>query len=155
MSFMMTAGPVAMTICGFDHNASSTVLQWHVLGMFVPSFFTGLLIKRFGVSLITGTGMVILIVAGVTGLMGISFLHFSAALVLLGIGWNFGFIGGTTMLTECYRPQERGKVQGVNNFAVSGLQTIASFSSGGMLAIWGWNSVPMLVIPVALLVLAV
>ena len=154
MSFMMTAGPVAMTICGFDHNASGTVLQWHVLGMFVPSFFTGLLIKRFGVGLITGAGMVILVAAGVTGLLGISFMHFSAALVLLGIGWNFGFIGGTTMLTECYRPQERSKVQGVNNFGVTVLQTIASFSSGGMLAEWGWNSVPLLVIPVALLVLA-
>ncbi len=154
MSFMMTAGPVAMTFCGFDHIASSSVLQWHVLGMFVPSFFTGLLIKRFGVGMITGAGMAILISAGIVGLMGISFLHFSAALVLLGIGWNFGFIGGTTMLTQCYRPQERAKVQGVNNFAVSGLQTVASFASGGMLALWGWNSVPLLVIPVALLLLA-
>nr|WP_281432926.1 MFS transporter [Aestuariivirga litoralis] len=153
MSFMMTAGPVAMTICGFDHTASSLALQWHVLGMFVPSFFTGLLIKRFGVGFITGSGMVILIAAGVVGLTGITFIHFSAAMILLGIGWNFGFIGGTTMLTECYRPQERSKVQGVNNFGVTVLQTIASFSSGGMLALWGWNSVPTLVIPVSLLVL--
>ncbi|MDE2384201.1 MAG: MFS transporter [Alphaproteobacteria bacterium] len=153
MSFMMTAGPVAMTICGFDHTASSSVLQWHVLGMFIPSFFTGSLIKRFGVTLITAIGMVILVASAVAGLMGISFANFSAALILLGIGWNFGFIGGTTMLTECYRPSERAKVQGVNNFVVSGLQTIASFSSGGMLAFWGWNSVPLLVIPVSLLML--
>lgn len=154
MSFMMTAGPVAMKMCGFDSIASDNVIRAHVLGMFLPSFFTGLLIKRFGVGLITASGMVILVAAGMTGLMGISFMHFSLALVLLGIGWNFGFIGGTTMLTETYRPQERAKVQGVNNFAVSALQTIASFSSGGMLALWGWNSVPLLVIPVALLVLA-
>jgi MFS family permease len=153
MSFMMTAGPVAMTICGFDHNASSDVLRWHVLGMFVPSFFTGYLIKRFGVDLITAIGMVILVAAAVAGLMGITFTDFAAALILLGIGWNFGFIGGTTMLTSCYRPSERAKVQGVNNFAVSALQTIASFSSGGMLAVWGWNSVPLLVIPVSLLML--
>jgi MFS family permease len=153
MSFMMTAGPVAMTICGFDHNASSDVLRWHVLGMFVPSFFTGYLIKRFGVSLITATGMVILVAAAVAGLMGISFFNFASALILLGLGWNFGFIGGTTMLTECYRPSERAKVQGVNNFAVSGLQTIASFSSGGILALWGWNAVPIVLIPVSLLML--
>jgi hypothetical protein len=85
--------------------------------------------------------------------MGITFTNFAFALILLGLGWNFGFIGGTTMLTECYRPSERAKVQGVNNFAVSALQTIASFSSGGMLAVWGWNSVPLLVIPVSLLML--
>jgi MFS family permease len=153
MSFMMTAGPVAMTICGFDHNASSDVLRWHVLGMFVPSFFTGYLIKRFGVNLITATGMVTLVAAAVAGLMGITFTNFAAALILLGLGWNFGFIGGTTMLTECYRPSERAKVQGVNNFAVSGLQTIASFSSGGILAMWGWNAVPIVLIPVSLLML--
>ena len=153
MSFMMTAGPVAMTICGFDHNASSDVLRWHVLGMFVPSFFTGYLIKRFGVDLITAMGMVILVAAAVAGLMGITFTNFAAALILLGLGWNFGFIGGTTMLTSCYRPSERAKVQGVNNFAVSGLQTIASFSSGGILAIWGWNAVPLVLIPVSLLML--
>ena len=154
MSFMMTAGPVAMTICGFDHTTSSTALQWHVLGMFVPSFFTGTLIKRFGVKIITSIGMAILVAAAVAGLLGISFTHFAVALILLGIGWNFGFIGGTTMLTDCYRPSERAKVQGVNNFAVSALQTVASFSSGGMLATWGWNSVPLLVIPVALAMLA-
>ena len=153
MSFMMTAGPVAMTICGFDHSSSSTVLQWHVLGMFIPSFFTGSLIKRFGVNLITATGMVVLVAAAVAGLMGINFADFAGALILLGIGWNFGFIGGTTMLTDCYRPSERAKVQGVNNFLVSALQTIASFSSGGVLAEWGWNAVPMLVIPFALLML--
>jgi MFS family permease len=153
MSFMMTAGPVAMTICGFDHAASSDVLRWHVLGMFVPSFFTGSLIKRFGVSLITAIGMVILVAAAVAGLLGIHFSNFASALILLGIGWNFGFIGGTTMLTECYRPSERAKVQGFNNFLVSGLQTLASFSSGGVLAMWGWNAVAMLVIPVSLAML--
>lgn len=154
MNLMMTSAPVAMHDCGFTNDDGSFVIQWHVLGMFVPSFFTGLLIKRFGVNLITSLGMCILISAGIAGLMGISFTHFTVALVLLGLGWNFGFIGGTTLLTECYTPAERAKVQGVNNFGISAIQTATSLSSGAMLSHLGWVSVPILVIPVALAMLA-
>ncbi len=153
MNLMMTAGPVAMSICGFDKSASGWVIQWHVLGMFIPSFFTGLLIKRYGVNLIAASGMFILLASAVAGLLGISFVHFSVALILLGVGWNFGFIGGTTMLTECYTPAERAKVQGVNNFGIAATVTLASFSSGQMLGHWGWQSVPLVIFPATLSVL--
>jgi MFS family permease len=153
MNLMMTAAPVAMKMCGFDTKASSWVIQWHVLGMFVPSFFTGVLIKRFGVNLITALGMVLLITAGVAGLLGITFGHFAVGLILLGLGWNFGFIGGTTMLTECYRPSERAKVQAANDFGISAMMTVASASSGQMLSHWGWQSVPLALFPFALLAL--
>jgi MFS family permease len=155
MNLMMTAAPVAMRICGFDSNASIWVIQWHVLAMFVPSFFTGVLIKRYGVNLITGIGMGILISAGISALLGISFLNFSAALVLLGLGWNFGFIGGTTMLTQCYTPSERAKVQAVNNFGVSLMVAIASAGSGQMLSHFGWSSVALTVMPIAAVMLVV
>ncbi len=153
MNLMMTAGPVAMSICGFDKSASSWVIQWHVLGMFIPSFFTGVLIKRYGANLIAALGMVILLGSAIVGLLGISFAHFSVALILLGLGWNFGFIGGTTMLTECYTPAERAKVQGVNNFGIAAMVTLASFSSGQLLGHFGWASVPLVIFPFALSVL--
>ncbi len=155
MNLMMTAAPVAMKICGFNVDDSIWVIQWHVLAMFVPSFFTGVLIKRYGVNLITGIGMAILIGAGVMALLGISFLNFSVALILLGLGWNFGFIGGTTMLTTTYRPSERAKVQAVNNFGVSLMVAIASASSGQMLSQFGWSSVALTVMPIAAVMLAV
>jgi MFS family permease len=155
MNLMMTAAPVAMKICGFDTSASIWVIQWHVLAMFLPSFFTGVLIKRHGVNLITGIGMAILISAGTTALLGISFTNFSLALILLGLGWNFGFIGGTTMLTTTYRPAERAKVQAVNNFGISLMVAIASAGSGQMLSHFGWASVALTVMPIAAVMLAV
>jgi MFS family permease len=155
MNLMMTAAPVAMKICGYTDDASKWVIQWHVLAMFAPSFFTGVLIKRYGVNLITGIGMAILIAAGITALAGISFLNFSAALILLGLGWNFGFIGGTTMLTSTYQPAERAKVQAVNNFGVSLMVAIASASSGQMLSHFGWASVALTVMPIAAVMLAI
>jgi predicted MFS family arabinose efflux permease len=155
MNLMMTAAPVAMSICGFSDSAPSWVIQWHVLAMFVPSFFTGQLIKRYGVELITAIGMAILVLAGMVGISGITFGHFSIALIMLGLGWNFGFIGGTTMLTSCYEPSERAKVQAVNNFGVSLMVAIASASSGQMLSFWGWSSIALTVMPLAALMLAV
>ncbi len=155
MNLMMTAAPVAMKACGFGTDASIWVIQWHVLAMFVPSFFTGVLIKRYGVNLITGIGMAILISAGLAALAGISFLHFSAALILLGLGWNFGFIGGITMLTTTYTPSERAKVQAVNNFGVSLMVAIASASSGQMLSHFGWASIALTVMPIAAVMLTV
>jgi predicted MFS family arabinose efflux permease len=153
MNLMMTATPVAMIGCGFTQADASWVIQWHVLAMFVPSFFTGQLIKRYGVEKITALGMVILILSAIAGLMGISFGHFAVALILLGLGWNFAFIGGTTMLTDCYRPSERGKVQAANDFGISALMAIASLSSGSLLANFGWHSVPFAVFPGAALAL--
>jgi MFS family permease len=155
MNLMMTAAPVAMKICGFNADDAKWVIQWHVLAMFVPSFFTGVLIKRYGVNLITGIGMAILITAGITALLGITFINYAAALILLGLGWNFGFIGGTTMLTSTYEPAERAKVQAVNNFGISLMVAIASASSGQMLSQWGWASVALTVMPIAAVMLAV
>lgn len=153
MNLMMTAAPVAMIGCGFSKNDASWVIQWHVLAMFVPSFFTGQLIKKFGVEVITGLGMVLLIVAAIVGLSGISFSHFAVALVLLGLGWNFGFIGGTAMLTDCYLPAERGKVQAANDLGISMLMAVASSSSGLILADFGWAAVPLALFPPAALAL--
>lgn len=153
MNLMMTATPIAMIDCGFDLAASSWVIQWHVLAMFVPSFFTGHLIARFGVTAICATGMVLLAGAGVAGLLGIGFGHFAAALILLGLGWNFGFIGGTTMLTDCYRPTERGKVQALNDFSISATMAVASLSSGKLLSAIGWDAVSIALFPMAALAL--
>ncbi len=150
MNLMMTAAPVAMVGSGFDTFDASWVIQWHVLAMFVPSFFTGHLIRKYGAERIAGSGMVLLALAGVTGLAGITFGHFAVALILLGLGWNFGFIGGTTMLTLCYNPAERGKVQGANDFIMSTVVAMASFSSGKILAIAGWNFVNIAIFPMAL-----
>jgi MFS family permease len=154
MNLLMTAAPVAMVGCGFTKSDASWVIQWHVLAMFVPSFFTGQLIKRFGAPQITGFGLVVLIFAGAVGIAGISFGHFAVSLVLLGLGWNFGFIGATTMLTDCYRPSERGKVQAANDFGISLLMAIASFSSGKLLAWYSWDFVAWALIPPAAIALA-
>jgi MFS family permease len=157
MNLMMTAAPVAMVGCGFTGDDASWVIQWHVLAMFVPSFFTGQLIKRFGAASITASGMLLLLAAAAVGFVGISFGHFSVALIVLGLGWNFGFIGATTLLTDCYRPTERGKVQAANDFGISLLMAIASASSGQLLAHFGWHSIPTALIPpatVALLMIA-
>lgn len=154
MNLMMTAAPVAMIGCGFTKGDASWVIQWHVLAMFVPSFFTGQLIKKFGVEKITALGMVMLMLAAGAGLAGISFGHFAVALMILGLGWNFGFIGGTTMLTDTYRPSERGKVQAANDFGISLLMVIASSSSGVILAELGWAAVPLALFPPAAIALA-
>ncbi len=154
MNLMRTAAPVAMIGCGFTQMDASWVIQWHVLAMFVPSFFTGQLIRKFGSERITAAGLVLLMLAAGAGLLGITFGHFAVALVLLGLGWNFGFIGGTTMLTDCYRPSERGKVQAANDFGISILMAIASSSSGVILADWGWHAVPFALFPPAVIALA-
>jgi MFS family permease len=154
MNFMMTAAPVAMIGCGFTKFDASWVLQWHVLAMFVPSFFTGHIIKAWGVERVIAAGMVLLIAAGIVGLLDIKFGNFAVSLILLGLGWNFGFIGGTTLLTSTYTPSERGKVQAANDFGIAGLMLIASFSSGKVLAALGWHAVPFAMFPAAAVILA-
>jgi MFS family permease len=153
MNLMMTATPNAMIFCGFNKSDASFVIQWHVLAMYVPSFFTGQIIKRYGAEKVTALGMVLLMGAAGAGLAGITFGNFAVALMILGLGWNFGFIGATTMLTECYRPAERGKVQAANDFGISILMVIASSSSGFILTGLGWHAVPMAVFPPAALAL--
>ena len=115
--------------------------------MFGPSFFTGRLIARFGKEKVTAAGLLLLACAAAVGLNGLSVAHFWIALVLLGIGWNFGFIGATALVTDCYRPEERVKVQAANDFLVFGSVAIASFAAGGLLNTGGWESVNWLVFP--------
>ena len=157
MTFMMTAAPLAMIGCGHSVGAAALGIQWHILAMFGPSFFTGRLIARFGKGRVTAAGLVLIALSAVIGLSGITIAHFWITLVLLGIGWNFGFIGATALVTDCYRPEERAKVQAANDFLIFGSVALASFSSGKLLNAGGWESVNWLVFPpviVALVLLA-
>ena len=147
MNLVMTTTPVAMVACGFDVDSSAYVIQWHVMAMFIPSFFTGHLIARFGVERIIFVGLFILIMAGVAALSGISFTHFSVALILLGIGWNFGYIGGTTMVTQCYEPSEKSAVQAANDFSVFATVAVSSLVSGQLFSAFGWNAISYLLFP--------
>ncbi len=147
MNLLMTATPIAMVACGFSVDDSLGVIQWHVLAMYVPSFFTGHLIARFGVERIIFAGLFMLVTAAVIGLMGITIVNFYAGLIMLGLGWNFGFIGATTMVTQCYEPSEKSKVQAFNDFAVFGTVFVASLSSGQLFAGIGWNAVNIALFP--------
>jgi predicted MFS family arabinose efflux permease len=147
MNLLMTATPLAMDICGLPFADTALVLQWHVIGMFAPSFFTGGLIRRFGVLNILVTGAALMFLCIGIALSGVTLMHFWWALVLLGVGWNFLFIGGTTLLTETYRPEEKAKVQGSNDFMVLGVQGITSLSAGVLITGDGWASLNAYAIP--------
>ncbi|MGH1465295.1 MAG: MFS transporter [Cognatishimia sp.] len=133
MNLMMTSTPLAVVGCGFTQNNAADIVSGHVLAMFAPSFFTGHLIARFGVERIVAIGLVILAAAGAVALMGVTLTNFFVALILLGIGWNFGFIGATAMLAAAHAPHERGKMQGLNDLIVFGGVTMASLASGGLM----------------------
>jgi predicted MFS family arabinose efflux permease len=150
MNLVMTSAPLAMVMCNHSITDATLGLQWHVLGMYAPSFITGALITRFGLERITGLGFALIIVAAGIGIAGISLWHFWIGLALLGVGWNFAFIGATTMVTRCHRPNERNKVQAFNDFLVFGSMAIGSFSSGQLLASFGWATVNEVVFPVVL-----
>ncbi|MBL1406753.1 MAG: MFS transporter [Rhizobiales bacterium] len=153
MAFVMTAAPLAMIACGFDIDDATWGIQWHVLAMFLPSFFTGNLIARFGKEKIVATGLLILAACAVIALQGIKLENFYIGLILLGLGWNFGFIGATAMLTETYEPHEKSKVQGANDFMLFGTVAIASFLSGLTLnddpsQNFGWDFINWIIFPV-------
>ena len=148
MTLVMTAAPLAMVACGLGQDNAALGIQWHVLAMFAPSFFTGSLIARFGKETIVAIGLVLLTACAVVALLGIDLFHFWGALILVGLGWNFGFIGATAMLTETYRPQERAKVQGFNDFLLFSLVAVASFSSGKIFSTLGWEAINVVVFPV-------
>ena len=150
MNLVMTSAPLAMVMCNHSITDATLGLQWHVLGMYAPSFITGALITRFGLERITGLGFALIIVAAGIGIAGISLWHFWIGLALLGVGWNFAFIGATTMVTHCHQPNERNKVQAFNDFLVFGSMAIGSFSSGQLLASFGWATVNEVVFPVVL-----
>jgi predicted MFS family arabinose efflux permease len=140
MNLLMTATPLAMDMCQHPFSDTAFVLEWHVIGMFAPSFFTGNLIKRWGVLNVLGLGAALMFVCIAVALAGTSVMHFWWALVLLGVGWNFLYIGGTTLLTETYRPEEKAKVQGSNDFLVFAVQGVTSLSSGVLITRQGWET---------------
>ncbi|MEA2870554.1 MAG: hypothetical protein QOH67_530 [Hyphomicrobiales bacterium] len=148
MNLMMTSAPLAMFDCGHSVTDASLGIQWHVLAMYAPSFFTGSLILRFGVVPVTAVGLGILGLSAVVGLSGITVAHFWTALILLGVGWNFAFVGATTLVCDCHRPEERNKVQAFNDFLIFGSMAIGSFVSGSMLAHFGWYLVNVVMFPV-------
>lgn len=141
MNLVMTSTPLAMQACGFLVDDASEVVRIHVLAMFAPSFITGPLIARFGTTRIISTGLVLLALGGLVALAGIDFVNFAVALALIGFGWNFGFIGATNLLASAHQPEERARVQGLNDFLLFGLVTVASFSSGILMNGWGWEAV--------------
>lgn len=153
MNLVMTSTPLAVVGCGYHASDAANIVSAHVLAMFAPSFFTGHLIARFGAERIVGLGLVILAMAGAVALSGIQLEQFFLALILLGIGWNFGYIGATTMLTRAHAPEERGRVQGMNDLVVFGGVFLASLSSGGLLNCSGgsvqagWNAVNLAMLP--------
>ena len=155
MNLVMTSAPLAMRLCGLPLTASNTALQWHVVAMYGPSFFTGTLITRFGAPRIVTAGLTLLSVAAVVGLSGITVPHFTLGLILLGLGWNFGFVGASAMVLDSHRPEERTRVQSFNDFLVFGTMAVGSFSSGQLLQVWGWGAVNWVVFPPVALVLAV
>ncbi len=153
MNLVMTSTPLAVVGCGFSKNNANDIVSAHVIAMFAPSFFTGHLITRFGVTKIIGAGLAILTAAGIVALSGVTLTNFYGALILLGLGWNFGFIGATTLLSGAHRPEERGMVQGINDLVVFGCVTLASLASGGLLncsggdVIQGWTAVNIAMVP--------
>lgn len=153
MSLLMTSAPLAMQACGFEFEHSATAIQLHIFGMFAPSFFTGHLIGRFGTVRVIMAGILVNIVCVAIHLAGIGFGNFGIGMLLLGIGWNFMFIGATTLLTETHHPSERGKVQGFNDFMVFATVALAAFSSGNLLHFFGWDVLNYGVLPVLVLVL--
>jgi MFS family permease len=153
MSLVMTATPLAMEVCGQPFSNSAFVIQWHVFAMFAPSFFTGALIRRFGVLSVMMTGVLCYIGTVVINLNGVSVTHFWLALFLLGIGWNFLFVGGTDLLTEAYREEEKAKAQALNDFMVFTTVSIASLSAGALQYHYGWEAVNWGVTPLIAIIL--
>jgi len=157
MNIIMTATPLAMRDFGFDFGSTATVIQWHVVGMFAPSFFTGSLIKRFGVLNIIAAGAILLLICIGVGLSGTEFWRLLLALILLGLGWNFMFLGGTTLVTETYAPNEKARTQGLNDLLVFGTTAMTALLSGVLHHTFGWTVTNLIVVPflVIALILAV
>ena len=147
MSLLMTATPLAMGFHGHPYSSAATVISWHVIAMFAPSLVTGSLIKRFGLLSVMLAGVAIMFVCVAIALAGTTVTHFWVSLVLLGLGWNFMYVGGTTLLTEAYRPSEKAKTQGMHDFLVFGVAIVSSFSSGLLLKSNGWQMLNYVAIP--------
>jgi MFS family permease len=155
MNLVMTSAPLAMKMCGLSVSDSNFGIQWHIVAMYGPSFITGSLIARFGAPRIVALGLSLEAAGAMIGLSGITAMHFWATLIVLGVGWNFSFVGASALVLETHRSQERNKVQAFNDFLVFGMMAVGSFSSGQLLANYGWSAVNMVVFPPVLLGLAV
>lgn len=149
MNLVMVSTPLAMVACGHPFESAAFVIQWHALGMFAPSFVTGHIIHRFGALPVIAVGGLLILACVVVNLTGIEVLQFWGALVLLGVGWNFMFVGGTTLLTETYRPEEQSRVQAMNEFLVFGTTAVTALASGALFSTLGWQAVNLgIVVPV-------
>lgn len=147
MNFLMTSAPLAMAMHGMHQHDANLGIQWHIVSMYAPSFITGSLIARFGAARVVLLGMALLIASAATGLLAPTVMNFWILLVLLGVGWNFGFLGASALVLSCHRPDEKAKVQSLNDFVVFTTVAIGSFISGDMLATHGWTAVCTAAIP--------
>ncbi len=155
MTFIMVAAPLAMVVvCGHSKDAATTAIQWHIISMFAPSFFTAFIITHIGARAMTGIGLALILGSVLIALNGISINHFNFAMILLGIGWNFGFIGSTALLTQGYRPQDAMRVQALNEQLVFGTMAVASIASGILLQTLGWQAINVFAIPLITATLA-
>ncbi|MEF2070922.1 MFS transporter [Consotaella aegiceratis] len=148
MSFVMTGAPLAIVGCGYSTDISTLGIQWHVMAMFAPSFFTGDLIARYGKERMVATGLGLIAASAVVALSGLEIWNFWLSLILLGMGWNFAFIGSTAMVTDCYRPAEKNKAQGAHDLILFAVVAFSSFMSGRILAASGWEAMNYVVFPV-------
>jgi MFS family permease len=147
MMFVMTATPIAAVACGHTIGDGARIIEWHLVGMYAPSFFTARLIARFGVLRIVGAGIVLSAACGAIALSSTDLPHFYAALACLGVGWNFMFVGGTTLLAQSYRPSERAKTQATSEFTTFACTALASLTAGQLLARFGWSAVSASILP--------
>jgi MFS family permease len=150
MNMVMTSAPLAMAICGHSVTDSTLGIQWHIVGMYGPSFFTGGLIARYGKERIVILGLILLAACAVVNLSGLTVGYFWVGLTMLGLGWNFAFIGASAIVTDCHRPSERNRVQGLNDTLIFSTTAVGSYLSGHLLAVFGWASINYVVIPIAL-----
>ncbi|MFS1463175.1 MFS transporter [Vibrio lentus] len=153
MNILMTATPLAMIGCGFDFTKAAGVIEWHVLGMFVPAFFTGSLIEKFGSRMMILAGGVLFVVSIAINIHGVSIWHFRAALVVLGVGWNFMFIAATGLFSQSYQAQNKAKAQAFNEFVVFGCVTVTALLSGWLESTVGWQNLNVYVLPFVLAVI--
>jgi len=154
MNLIMVSTPTAMVGCGFAMADAASVIQWHVLGMYLPSFFTGRLVRRFGAPRVMAAGAVLVLTCAALNLTGVAYLNFLSSLILLGVGWNFLYVGGSTLVTESYRPEERARTLGLNELLVTGTTALTAMTSGAIFATAGWEVVNLAVMPGLLAVLA-
>lgn len=153
MIFLMIPTPLAMIGCGLSEDTAGDVIRWHIVAMFAPSFFTGFLIQRFGAQTIAVTGLSMIILSALAATMGLSAVHFYGALIVLGLGWNFNFIGATTMLAAAVTESEKAAVQGVNDTMIALVSTVCAFAAGLVISGLGWIVLAMVSIAIVLVAL--